>query len=97
MPAPVLPLLRDQRASRQSGLAIACQPGRVVGHGVEETHLLTTIYHGQDVDFFEVVRPIPRVDSSKTLHSRCPGEKKIGTCRVSRLLTMPALPSTPFC
>jgi hypothetical protein len=47
MPAPVLPLLRDQRASRQSGLAIACQPGRVVGHGVdgvEETHLLTTIF-----------------------------------------------------
>ena len=71
MPAPVLPQLRDQRASRQSGLAIACQPGRVVGHGVEETHLLTTIYlinsweHGHRVHqrgcrFFEARRgPAP--------------------------------------
>jgi hypothetical protein len=56
MPAPVLPLLRDQRASRQSGLAIACQPGRVVGHGMEETHLLTTIYLSGSTGsrFFEV-------------------------------------------
>ena len=77
MPAPVLPLLRDQRASRQSGLAIACQPGRVVGHGMEETHLLTTIYLGTHVDFLKT-RGLARVHSSsetlhRTLHSRGPG------------------------
>ena len=96
MPAPVLPLLRDQRASRQSGLAIACQPGRVVGHGVEETHLLTAIYIVSD--FFEV-GPHPAWSRGQFENSSqsVPGEKKIGTCRVSRLLTMPALPSTPFC